>query len=84
MRVQHLSPPIAPGPNAPVMNIRTYDKAERAYQKYPEARISVCVTLFLSKELKGRINQDPVVSQRNEAKKSEHCGKSPFLILIPS
>ena len=37
MREQDLSPLIASRPNAMMMDIRTYDKAEREYQKHLEA-----------------------------------------------
>ena len=54
---EDLDPPRAPGTNAPPNAYRVYDKAERAYNRYQESRLLVCVTLFQSfyKELQSRV-----------------------------
>ena len=51
-------------PNAPPNEHRSYDRLERHYTKYLEARLSVCVTLFVScsKEIHSGVNQSIIAS----------------------
>jgi len=59
-----MDPPAEPPPNAPPSEHRSYDRLERHYTKYLEARLSVCATLFasFSKEIQSRVNQSIIAS----------------------
>ena len=55
-----MDPPPEPRLNATPAEIRNFDRTERYYSKYLEARLSVCATLFAScsKEIQSRVNQN--------------------------
>jgi hypothetical protein len=47
-----MGPPNEPPPNASNVQYKTFEREERAYLKYLEARLSVCATMFQSCLLK--------------------------------
>jgi hypothetical protein len=63
-----MDPPPEPRPNATPAEIRNFDRTERYYSKYLEARLSVSC----SKEIQSRVNQNVEASAY---KRNEEVGK---------
>ena len=65
---EDMDPPAEHPPNAPPSEHRSYDRLERHYTKYVEAKLSVCANLFAScsNEIQSRFNQSIIASYKRK------------------